>query len=134
MIRDGQPVQELGYLSDLITDDALIFIETNVKTEQPFCLHVHYTAPHSPWIDNHPPEIVESYADCPFENCPQESHRPWANALQPAHDDPIPNLQGYFASATAMDMNIGRILDRLDESELTENTLVFFTGQGSNHH
>ncbi|MBV7333324.1 sulfatase-like hydrolase/transferase [Chloroflexi bacterium TSY] len=137
MIRDGQPVQEPGYLSDLITDDALAFIETNMETKQPFCLHVHYTAPHSPWIDNHPPEIVESYADCPFESCPQEPRHPWANALQPAHEDPIPNLQGYFASVTAMDMNIGRILDRLDESELTENTLVFFTsdnGFNCGHH
>jgi arylsulfatase A-like enzyme len=35
-------------------------------------------------------------------------------------------LKGYFAAVTAMDANVGRILDRLEERGLRRNTLVVF--------
>jgi len=46
-------------------------------------------------------------------------------------------LKGYFAAVTAMDLNVGRILDRLDTLGLSENTLVVFTsdnGFSCGHH
>jgi hypothetical protein len=57
MVRDGKAVSEPGYITDVITDDAIGFIEQHKSS--PFYLSVHYTAPHSPWI-GHPKEIVES--------------------------------------------------------------------------
>ena len=137
MIRDGRLEQNPGYVTDLITDDALAFLDAENATEQPFCLHVHYTAPHSPWLNSHPEDIVEFYAECQFDSCPQEPRHPWANALQDAHENPRPNLQGYFAAVTAMDSNIGRLLDKLDRLGLTKSTLVFFTsdnGFNCGHH
>ncbi|MEM7126361.1 MAG: sulfatase-like hydrolase/transferase [Chloroflexota bacterium] len=137
MIRNGTPVQEPGYVTDLMTDDALHFIGSHNEDAQPFCLHLHYTAPHSPWIDNHPSEIVDLYRDCAFESCPQEERHEWVNALWEAHDNPRENLIGYFAAVTAMDQNIGRVLDRLEVLGLMESTLVFFTsdnGFNCGHH
>ena len=49
MIRDGVVDVQPGYLTDVITDDALRFIETN--KDQPFYLTVHYNAPHTPFPD-----------------------------------------------------------------------------------
>jgi arylsulfatase A-like enzyme len=46
-------------------------------------------------------------------------------------------LSGYFAAVTAMDANIGRVLDWLEAQGLRENTLVFFTsdnGMNMGHH
>lgn len=151
MIRNGVLVNEPGYVTDLITDEAIAFIQQSAASptaanltaakptadEQPFCLHVHYTAPHSPWIDNHPQEIVDSYADCAFESCPQEDLHPWSNALREAIENPRESLMGYFASVTAMDANVGRILDELERLGLTDNTLIFFTsdnGFNCGHH
>ncbi|MEZ4868125.1 MAG: sulfatase-like hydrolase/transferase [Caldilineaceae bacterium] len=139
MIRNGQPERNPRYLSDLITDDALAYIAAQAQATQPFYLGVHYTAPHSPWIDNHPPEIVALYDDCPFASCPQEPKHPWVkpDILADAWANPRENLQGYFAAVTAMDRNVGRLLDQLEALGLRENTWVFFVsdnGFSCGHH
>jgi hypothetical protein len=48
MVRDGRLVNEPGYVTDVITDDVLAFIDGQVGNQAPFYLSVHYTAPHSP--------------------------------------------------------------------------------------
>lgn len=139
MIRNGKPERDPRYLSDLITDDALAFLEREANQATPFYLGVHYTAPHSPWVDNHPEEIVALYDDCPFASCPQEPKHPWVkpDILAEAWANPHENLKGYFAAVTAMDRNIGRILDKLDALDIRKDTLIFFTsdnGFNCGHH
>ena len=136
MVRDGQLIDEPGYVTTAITNDALAFLDRGGNAEEPFYLSVHYTAPHSPWT-GHPQDIVDSYEDCPFESCPQEPRHPWATSLT---DDCLGDremLKGYFAAVTAMDADVGRILDKVDELGITENTLVVFTsdnGFSCGHH
>lgn len=139
MVRNGELIREEGYITDCITDDALSFLDRHARDKAPFYLSVHYTAPHSPWVNNHPKEIVASYDDCPFESCPQESFsNPFFRPKGPdVSDGPREHLKGYFAAVTAMDQNIGRILDRLEELGIREDTLVFFTsdnGFNCGHH
>src|SRR5699024_6140629 len=96
-----------------------------------------YTAPHSPWIDNHPKEIVDLYDDCPFETCPQEPKHPWQINTAPWEDDPRENLKGYFAAVTAMDYNIGKIIDQVEEMGIRDETLIVFmsdNGFNCGHH
>lgn len=136
MIRDGQPVNEPGYITDLITDDAIDFLAKQ-SAEQPFYLSVHYTAPHTPWINNHPQHLVDSYADCEFDSCPREPKHPWQIKSEPYWDDRNTNLQGYFAAITAMDENIGRIIDQLEQTGMRENTMICFmsdNGYNCGHH
>ncbi len=137
MVRDGKPINEPGYVTDRITDEALNYLDTHAGDANPFYLSVHYTAPHSPWT-GHPQAIVDSYDDCAFESCPQEERHPWART--DLTDRCLGNremLKGYFAAVTAMDNNVGRILSRLDELNLTEKTLVVFVsdnGFSCGHH
>lgn len=134
MVREGEPIREPGYVTRAITDEALRFLE---QMEEPFYLSVHYTAPHSPWIDQHPQEIVDSYDDCPFKSCPQEAKHPWATSLSDRCLGNREALKGYFAAVTAMDMDVGRIVDRIEELGLREDTLVVFTsdnGFSCGHH
>ncbi len=129
-----------GYLTNVITDDALEFIDTHGADDNPFYLSVHYTAPHYPW-DGHPQDIVDSYDDCPFESCPQEDRDPWAcEERNGGLSNVMGNreaLKGYFAAVTAMDLDIGRILDKLESLGVRDNTLVVFTsdnGFSCGHH
>jgi len=136
MVRNGQLVNEPGYITDVITDEALMLIDRYADEGIPFYLSVHYTAPHSPWTD-HPQDIVDSYDDCPFESCPQEPRHPWAIELTDKCLGNREMLKGYFAAVTAMDINVGRILDKLEERGLRENTLVIFmsdNGFSCGHH
>ena len=136
MVRDGVPVNEPGYVTNVITDDALGFIDRHANQEEPFYLGVHYTAPHSPWT-GHPQDIVDSYDDCPFASCPQEPIHPWAGGLTRKCIGDRESLKGYFAAVTAMDLDVGRLLDRLDRHGIRENTLVIFlsdNGFSLGHH
>ncbi|NKB66269.1 MAG: sulfatase-like hydrolase/transferase [Candidatus Latescibacteria bacterium] len=138
MVRNGELITEPGYVTHAITDDALNFIDAHAGEANPFYLGVHYTAPHSPWT-GHPQEIVDSYDDCPFESCPQEPIHPWAVG-HPLSENCLGNramLKGYFAAVTAMDADVGRILDKLDETGIRRDTLVVFVsdnGFSCGHH
>lgn len=127
MVRNGQPVDEPGYVTNVITDDALAFIDRHGAGPDPFYLSVHYTAPHSPWT-GHPQEIVDSYDDCEFESCPQEPLHPWATDFTKQFMGNREMLKGYFAAVTAMDTDVGRIVDRLEELGIAKTTLVIFAG------
>jgi len=134
VVRDGQLIIEEGYITDVITDEALGFLDRH--RDDRFYLSVHYTAPHSPWT-GHPQAIVDSYADCPFESCPQEERHPWAIGLTDRCLGDREMLKGYFAAVTAMDIGLGRILDRLEALGLRDDTLVVFVsdnGFSCGHH
>ena len=142
MVRDGQEYDAPGYVTDVITDNALRFLGHQEKSASPFYLSVHYTAPHSPWDrDNHPDDLYDDYHDhCPFDSVPALPMHPWQVNSAPHGDSPQRRrelLAGYFAATTAMDANVGRLLDRLEEMGVRENTLILFTsdnGMNMGHH
>lgn len=151
------------YVSNYITDNALEFLDVR-DTSKPFCLCVNYTAPHSPWSEgSHPEEYMSMYRGCPFNSIPEEPPHKWSPGADKtwAEWSSVPHpgvrfirakyapiretwseyrtesLTGYFAAVTAMDAQVGRLLDRLEADGLTEDTLVIFTSDnGSNmgHH
>lgn len=129
MVRNGEVVKESGYLTDLITQDAIGFIEEQAERKDPFYISVHYTAPHHLWIGEHPQEYVDQYNDCEFHSCPQEPvHPDFLSLSNPANvfEEARENLKGYFAAVTAMDYNVGLILEKLENLGLRENTLICF--------
>lgn len=148
LIRNGRERQESGYLTDLLAEEAMDFIGTAAREAAPFCCHLNFTAPHSPWVDQHPPELVAAYDACRFESCPQETPHPWYDN----HDFPftrqhaaperewIPvreHLKGYFAAITAMDRAIGRVLQQVDRLGIRSQTMVWFmsdNGFNCGHH
>jgi len=136
MVRDGQLVTEPGYVTNAITEDALAYLAQSAAQKRPFYLSVTYTAPHSPWT-GHPQEIVDSYDDCAFASCPQEPRHPWAIWLTDENLGNRESLKGYFAAVTAMDADVGRIIDRVEALGLRENTLIVFGGDNgfsAGHH
>jgi len=139
MIRDGVPYEEPRYVTDAITDGALEFLEERRGEDRPFYLSVHYTAPHSPWVNQHPPDIVDSYDACAFTSCPDVPPHPWqiASAPRGTGSERREILKGYFAAVTAMDANVGRIVDWLEEHDRRGNAIVFFlsdNGMNMGHH
>lgn len=138
MYKNGELYKEERYVTDAITDDAVEFLESRRTKELPFYLHVAYTAPHAPWIENHPKEYTDLYENTPFDSVPHLPRHPDSIYLtDEVAKDERANLIGYFAAVTAMDAGIGRILDKLDELSLAEDTLVVFTsdnGFSCGHH
>lgn len=154
MVNDSQCVTIKGYVTDIITDDAVAFLNSYVKDtqqhqpdedQQPFYLSVHYTSPHAPYIGSdgkaasmHPKQYVDLYEDALFVSCPQEQANPYAehfHSLWCLGDREC--LKGYYAAVTAMDVNIGKIMATLNKLNLDESTLVVFAsdhGFNAGHH
>ena len=138
LYRDGVLYREERYVTDAITDDAVEFLNSHKEAEKPFYLHVAYTAPHAPWLNNHPEEYTKLYENCLFESVPHlPRHLDSIYLTDEVAKDERANLIGYFAAVTAMDAGIGHILETLDELGLAEDTLVVFTsdnGFSCGHH
>jgi arylsulfatase A-like enzyme len=139
MVQGGVDTQTEGYLTDIITDDAIGFIEAQAAAGVPFYSSVHYNAPHRPWQDNHPKEIYDLYEGCTFDSIPDEAPHPW-RLSHGGERDKTPreeNLKWYYAAITAMDRSVGRLIDCLEKLGIRENTLIVFTsdnGFNCGHH
>lgn len=131
VVEDGKVHLEDRYITDLITEHAMHYLNESAKQNAPFYLSIHYTAPHDPWDeDQHPGKYINMYRDCEFTATPDE----------PLHPNNIPTapkgvgeerkrlLRGYYAAVTAMDAGVGQLLDRLEELGIADDTLVIFTG------
>ncbi len=139
IIENGQINIEEQYVTNLITNRAIEFMHELSETDKPFYLSVHYTAPHSPWErDQHPKEYIDMYEDCAFNSVPDIPDHEHLT-VPPVYGTPKrkENLQGYFAAITAMDADVGRLMDTLDELKIKENTIVVFlsdNGMNMGHH
>lgn len=146
MIIDGEFTRENKYITDVITNNGISFLEDNLESAKPFCLNVHYTAPHAPWDrENHPAETFNHYYEnCTFDSVPWEETHPLQmkkdnSSAIVGHTDETRRtaLSGYFSAITEMDRNIGRIVDWLENNDLRENTLIVFNadnGMNMGHH
>lgn len=117
-----------GYATDVITDKALEFIEETVAESagRPFFAFVSYNAPHTPYSDT-PEKYLDMYRDSAFETFPGEPlNAPIAHNLSKANVGNRESKIHYYAMVTAIDDNVGRIADKIDELGITEETLIVF--------
>lgn len=132
IVQDGKIETVRGsYVTDLITENALRNLEKYAKGDAPFYLSVHYTAPHAPWDEaNHPKEYLDMYRDSDFPSVPEAPVHPWltpAAPYKPGKEGRRSQIRGYFAAISAMDAGIGRILEKVEELGLRDDTIVIFT-------
>ena len=48
--QNNDTIQKHGYITNLITDDAIDWIENKRNPEKPFCLLIHHKAIHRNWL------------------------------------------------------------------------------------
>ena len=104
--RNDRFVDEEGHSLDLITEEAIRFLEAD--RDEPFFLYVPYGAPHPPL---------------------QESDQ-WVRPYEGTIDSPSRRL--YAAAVTHMDSAIGRLIETLERTGQRDDTLVvFFSDNGA---
>ncbi len=132
---NGKSVKNTGYKTDFVGDGALDFIEKNQA--RPFCLVVPFFAPHSPY-DYQPEKYRRHYADAEFSCFPRPAAlHPQRRGRFERHHGNRETYAAYSALVTGVDANVGRVIDKLDELGIRENTVVVFSAdQGFNcgHH
>jgi len=109
---DDVPVHQTGYLTGLLGDRAVQVIHGNAKSQKPFLISLHFSAPHWPW--EAPGDEAES----------ERLRRPGSGGLA---DFDGGSQKTYQRMIEEMDRQIGRVLEALNANGLTENTIVIFT-------
>ncbi|WP_047817580.1 arylsulfatase B [Rhodopirellula islandica] len=125
--RDHDSVQEEGYSTDLIGDAVVDFIDRNANGG-PVYAYVAFNAPHSPLQAKR--SDLDAYGFDPDGKLAPNTDRKIAkreNALNYGDRGKGNSIRQTFAAmTTAMDRQIGRILDAIDRNGMRENTLVVF--------
>ena len=94
------------YFTYRLADEVVEYIDNRNK-EQPFFIYLPFTAPHVPYWK------------------PEDSLTVWdGNPLGP-HPDDVESA--YKSTIEALDLAVGNIMDKIRESGLSDNTMVFFT-------
>jgi choline-sulfatase len=142
MYRGRELVQTKGYSTDVITDDAISFIDEccDKSADKPFYLNIAYQAPHSPLVDQHPEEYVNYYLEnCTFDDVPQDPRNPWIQQkpVEIQFSESLCSkdreyltvrdlLAGYYAAIQGVDNAVGKIVQKLEDRGIRDNTLIVF--------
>ncbi len=116
--ENGRMIRTVGYIVDVCTDRALDFIDSN--KDRPFLCYVPFTTPHSPWA------------------APKTDWQRFRDKTITQHaTDQAAEVEDHTRCALAMienqDMNVGRVLARLKEYDIDDNTIVvYFSDNGPN--
>ena len=141
---NGKHVVADGFQSPILSDHALEFIQTHFQEEarrhQPFFLFVGYTDTHGPHAQM-PDEFVSEYKDATFRDIPHENFsNVHGSPLIPVSSDieaENTKRREYYAAASSVDREVGKLLDALDALGQTENTIIVYTsdhGLNAGHH
>lgn len=100
--RNGEKLGKLhGYSCQLVVEEGITWLKERGHNKKPFFLNVWFNEPHKKLAS--PPELIEKQPN-----------------LSP--EDAL-----YYANVENLDLAVGKLLNALDEMELTNNTLVLFT-------
>lgn len=100
LLRGSKREATKGYISDVLTDEAMKFITARQK--EPFFCYLAYNAPHSPY--QVPDRYFDKFKTKGFED----------------------NVAAFYGMCENIDDNVGRLLAHLDTLKLAENTIVLF--------
>ncbi|MEC8243924.1 MAG: arylsulfatase [Verrucomicrobiota bacterium] len=122
MERNGELVKGKGFCVDDFTTEAMNFIDRAVKDEKPFFAYVPYNTPHSPM--QVPDRWWNKFKDKKLEEMMR--HR------NPSREDRL-HLLAALAMCENIDWNVGRVLKKLEQLKVVEDTIVlFFHDNGPN--
>ncbi len=132
-LLDGPEESTVPYF---LTENTIGLMDEFQKSGEPFFIWHNFWGPHSPYYC--PEEFYEIYRNIEipeWENYRWESrkiNRPHQVKIHPSAEnltweDWAEGIRYYYAFATLIDRQIGRMLDHLEETGLAENTIVIFS-------
>ena len=120
--RNGQSIDEDGYESFLLADEAVRWIEQR-DADRPFFLYLPFLAPHTPL--QAPPDLIEKYRSLNDNTEASRSRSDRTNLI--ASLTLQDSARGIYAAVVdAMDQAIGQVLAVLDATGQADNTIVWF--------
>jgi arylsulfatase A-like enzyme len=149
-IDNGNKRKITGYATDITTGLAIDFL--NQRSDKPFCLVYQHKAPHRPFLP--PPRFAATFAGTEIPYPPtfdddyatrrlarEAEDMRFDISLAGDYKDLPPNLtrperkkwiyqrfvKDYYGAITAIDENLGRVLDTLARNRQYDDTLIIYT-------
>jgi arylsulfatase A-like enzyme len=112
--------QELfkGYCTDIFADQAISFIEKN--SGEPFFCYIAFNAPHTPL--QVPDKYYDRYKNTDPSKGLKDDGKPFPDMSEKDKED----ARRVYAMVSNIDDNVGRILNKLDDLHIDQNTVVIF--------
>jgi arylsulfatase A-like enzyme len=101
VLNEEQPKTYPGYATDVMTDHVLKYLDEAAGKDRPFYLNLWYNSPHEPLS----PGVKQAAL---YEGLPEKE-------------------KVYYGSVTNLDSNIGKVLLKLAELKVLDNTLILFS-------
>lgn len=123
--------------SELYADAGVEFLE-NYQSKDPFFMFMAFQAPHDP--REMPDEYLKMYDTTnialppnfkdkhPFDNGELDIRDEWLAGYPRTAPEIKANIAAYYAMITHLDAQIGRVLQKLEEKGLAENTIIVYAG------
>jgi hypothetical protein len=116
--RNGRLVQGNGFMIDDFTENAMAFMEKNKN--RPFFAYLPFNTPHSPM------QVPDRWWHA-FQDKELEMHN-----RDPKQEN-LPHVRAALAMCENIDWNVGRILKKLDDLKIEDDTIVvYFCDNGPN--
>jgi len=142
-----------GYVTDITTDKSIDWIKSRDKS-RPFMLMCHHKAPHRPWEPDEKHADMYKDVEIPYPATFDDDYKNRSSAAEAARmridldlndidlKQAIPEglsqeeekkwkyqryIKDYLRCVASIDDNVGRLLDFLDDENLTENTIIVYT-------
>ncbi|HWB06269.1 MAG TPA: sulfatase-like hydrolase/transferase [Verrucomicrobiales bacterium] len=108
--HNGEPVRGKGFIADDITSHAIAFIEEHKLA--PFLCWLAFNTPHSPWA-------------APTDDWARFKDKPVTQRAAEGKED-LAETRCALAMMENLDRNAGRVLQKLEELKLLDNTIVIY--------
>ncbi len=131
---NGKHVIKEGFQSPMLTQQAIRFLRSHYQEEttadKPFFFFFFYTDTHSPHTQM-PNDVLSEYKNATFRDIPNERFSDaHGKALIPVTDDKNhehAKLKEYYAAASSIDREVGKVLDELESLGQLNETMVIYT-------
>jgi len=122
-LLNGEPTGELeGWYCDVIVDEAGQWLEQTRDKDKPFFMYVSTHEPHTPIAP--PASFSEPYETDSVDAL--EKNIKYGGVARPEKDI-SKNKSAYYGTVTQLDEAFGRLMQKLEDLGLEENTIVIFT-------
>ncbi len=116
--HNGKMEKYEGYCSDIFAEEAIRFIEKN--RHSPFLCYLSFNAPHTPL--QVPDKYYEQYREIDPASGFETDQRPFPKMSEKDKED----ARKVYAMVSNIDENVGKLLQKLNDLNIAENTVVIF--------
>ena len=116
--HNGEQQKYTGYCTDIYATQAIRFIENHQN--QPFFCYLAFNAPHTPL--QVPEEYYQMYKDIDPTSGFEKDNRPFPEMNEKDKED----ARKVYAMVTNIDDNLKKLFEKLDELNISENTVIIF--------